>query len=210
MGGYDIFVSKYASASKDFLSPENVGFPFNSTANDYLMVLDENQKTGWFATDRNQPMGKVIVYSYQLNDPKRYFRSADSIKIYEVASLKSYRRATSIKPGKTDKLKPDNSISTTNQIVINDSTIYTNIKQFKSNISLEFYEKYLQTRNTLENKTQQLEVLRTNYADASPEEKSDLFPKIIQFETDIITDQTTLANIYKSAINEENKFLSSN
>ncbi|MGL5920318.1 MAG: tetratricopeptide repeat protein, partial [Bacteroidales bacterium] len=35
MGGYDIFVSSYNLGSEDYLRPENIGFPYNSPANEY-------------------------------------------------------------------------------------------------------------------------------------------------------------------------------
>ena len=56
MGGLDIFVSRYNTATGKYLKPENIGMPFNSEANDYLYVIDEDNNLGWFATDqRAQP-----------------------------------------------------------------------------------------------------------------------------------------------------------
>jgi len=85
IGGYDIFITKYASGSQDFLVPENIGMPFNSPANDYMMVIDEQQRIGWFATDRNQPAGKVMIYKFIPNETKILFRTR--IKIFCVGWL---------------------------------------------------------------------------------------------------------------------------
>lgn len=63
-GNYDIYVTRYDSEDGTFLQPTNLGFPFNSYANDYLMVIDENLGIGWFASDRNQPDGKVCIYTF--------------------------------------------------------------------------------------------------------------------------------------------------
>ena len=41
IGGYDIFVTRYNSETHSFLKPENIGMPFNSTADDLLYVIDE-------------------------------------------------------------------------------------------------------------------------------------------------------------------------
>ncbi|NCU32725.1 MAG: tetratricopeptide repeat protein, partial [Candidatus Moranbacteria bacterium] len=71
LGGYDIFYTRYSPPAKDYLNPENVGFPFNSTANDYMMVIDDLQKSGWFATDRHQPGGKIVIYRFEINQPKK-------------------------------------------------------------------------------------------------------------------------------------------
>lgn len=36
MGGYDIFVTRYNTNTNSYLTPENVGMPFNSPYNDYI------------------------------------------------------------------------------------------------------------------------------------------------------------------------------
>lgn len=64
IGGYDIFVTRYDAASGSFLRPENIGMPFSSEANDYLYVVDETRRLGYFVTDRRQPKGKVCVYVF--------------------------------------------------------------------------------------------------------------------------------------------------
>ena len=61
IGGYDIFMTRYDADEQQFLAPENIGMPFNSPANDYLMVIDEAQQLGWFVTDRNQPADTVCL-----------------------------------------------------------------------------------------------------------------------------------------------------
>lgn len=38
--------------------------PFNSPANDYLYVIDEQAQIGWFVTDRNQPADSVCIYRF--------------------------------------------------------------------------------------------------------------------------------------------------
>lgn len=73
VGGYDIFITRYDTENGRFLRPDNVGMPFNSTANDYMMAVNEVAGLGWFATDRNQPQGKVCVYIFVANDVKERF-----------------------------------------------------------------------------------------------------------------------------------------
>ncbi len=52
IGGYDIFVSRADGEDGSFLAPENIGFPYNSPANDYLLAIDELAQLGWLVTDR--------------------------------------------------------------------------------------------------------------------------------------------------------------
>ena len=59
IGGFDIFMTRYDETTQSYLKPENIGMPFNSIGNDYFYIVDEYDGIGWFATDRNQPEGKV-------------------------------------------------------------------------------------------------------------------------------------------------------
>lgn len=56
------------NADGSYQTAVNVGLPFNSVANDYLFVEDEENGVGWFATDRNSPEGMVNVYVFKLNE----------------------------------------------------------------------------------------------------------------------------------------------
>ena len=47
-----------------------MGFPFNSYANDYMLVIDETCNVGWFASDRYQPEGKVCIYTFIPNESR--------------------------------------------------------------------------------------------------------------------------------------------
>lgn len=62
LGGYDIYLTR--RGDDEFLQPANVGMPFNSPYNDYLLVIDEYTGAGWFATDRNRHPGKVTIYTF--------------------------------------------------------------------------------------------------------------------------------------------------
>ncbi|MDE6854084.1 MAG: hypothetical protein K2J38_03410, partial [Muribaculaceae bacterium] len=67
LGGYDIFMTRRNDASddgKEFYAPQNMGMPYNSPYNDYLMAIDETSGLGWWATDRNAEPGKVTVYVF--------------------------------------------------------------------------------------------------------------------------------------------------
>ena len=64
MGGYDIYTSTYDKETKRFLTPVNIGMPFNSEADDYMFVIDEYSNTGWFARNRNPPADTVCIYVF--------------------------------------------------------------------------------------------------------------------------------------------------
>ena len=67
LGGYDIFMTRRSDGEgggKDYFQPQNVGMPYNSPFNDFMMAIDETSGLGWWATDRNQIPGKVTVYVF--------------------------------------------------------------------------------------------------------------------------------------------------
>ncbi len=63
IGGYDIYMAR-RNADNGFLEPVNLGMPYNSPFNDYMMAIDEYTGVGWFASDRNRIPGKVTVYVF--------------------------------------------------------------------------------------------------------------------------------------------------
>ena len=44
-----------------FYIPDNYGLPYNSTANDYFLAIDERNNLGWLVSDRYQPEDKVCI-----------------------------------------------------------------------------------------------------------------------------------------------------
>ena len=73
IGGYDLFVTRSDGEDGSFLAPENMGFPFNSFDNDYLLAIDELAQLGWFITDRRQPEDMVCVYTFIPNDTRETY-----------------------------------------------------------------------------------------------------------------------------------------
>lgn len=76
LGGYDIFITRFDG--EEYLQPQNLGMPYNSPFNDYLLAIDEQTGAGWWVTDRNQIEGKLTIYvfvpqelriNYSIDDP---------------------------------------------------------------------------------------------------------------------------------------------
>ena len=62
VGGYDLYVSEWDEVSGDWSTPVNMGFPYSSPANDFLLVNSEDGKYTVFASDRFCPEDSVYVY----------------------------------------------------------------------------------------------------------------------------------------------------
>ena len=65
LGGYDIFMTR-RNENEDgaYYQAQNMGMPYNSPYDDYMLAIDETSGLGWFATDRNRIPGKVTVYVF--------------------------------------------------------------------------------------------------------------------------------------------------
>ena len=62
VGGFDLYVSEWDAAAEDWSVPVNMGFPYSSPANDFLLVNSEDGKYTLFASDRGCPKDSVWVY----------------------------------------------------------------------------------------------------------------------------------------------------
>ena len=80
MGGFDIFKSVFNDQTKQWSTPENINFPFNTPVDDILFVSDTNEATAWFASVRNSVENKIIVYKVGII--KRPGGSEDMASIY--------------------------------------------------------------------------------------------------------------------------------
>ena len=211
IGGYDLFISRYTPSGDSFLVPENIGMPFNSPFNDYMMVIDEQLKRGWFATDRNQPAGKVMIYTFVPNELKTIIRTEDKNYLRDAARLKTYRKVIAA--------LPDSSIASSDQLqdsekqidfVINDSIVYTHVTQFKSEEAVTLYTEL--HKMTLEVKTQkkQLEDLQIQFSNAVTEqERTTLGTSILELEKKVMDLEKQLKGKTIQVRNSEIKYLQS-
>ncbi len=197
IGGFDIFVTRKNLNSDLYLAPNNVGMPFNSTANDYMMVVDEYHNIGWFATDRNQHPDSVVVYTYIPNEVKEIYPTLSLDEIIPYAQIISISQTwvegeeedykvllsqldTPSAP-KEDKEKAEF------EFVVSPGIIYTKYSQFKSNSALESYKRSEELEREIEKQKAILKGLRKEYSNASQSQREQLAPSILKAEEYIKT-----------------------
>ena len=90
LGGYDIYFTRKDEDSGEFLKGRNIGMPYNSESNDYMMVLDDVTGYGWWATERNNIEGKVTIYVFKRNEIRKNHR-LDEINLPSLAQLSNYK-----------------------------------------------------------------------------------------------------------------------
>lgn len=90
MGGYDIFVAKKDATTGEYLQPQNIGMPFNSPYDDFMLAIDEENGVGWWATDRNKLDGNLTIYMYMVNDLRKNYDEDDD-NLLEMARITDFR-----------------------------------------------------------------------------------------------------------------------
>lgn len=220
IGGYDIFFTRYDAHSGRFLKPENLGMPFNSEANDYLYIIDEYANLGWFATDRNQPEGKVCIYVF-VPSPTRKTYSTDE---YEPEEITAFANISSISDTWFDeeiyslaiqrleevrKQKPQQQIENI-RFVINDDITYTQLSDFKLPENVLRYQQLTTLRKRQVTINESLNKNREAYAIASKAARKELTNEILAYEQEILMLHQETHNLEKAIRNAENTFLTKN
>jgi len=189
VGGYDIYVTRYNLKNNSYLAPELLNMPFNSTANDYMMVYDEYKGIGWFATDRFQPENKVCIYTFIPNDMVTLLDSDDELYRERRARLTSIKETW--KEGKDysstislaeREVQPVEEKIFDFTFIINDDKTYHSYSDFKSRIARDLLYEVHSKINDFEINGQQLESLRDEFSKASAGRKKYLTERIIDLE----------------------------
>lgn len=174
MGGRDIFMSTFDSDKAQWYKPQNYGLPFNSTANDYLLAIDDIDSLGWLVTDRRQPAGKVCIYTFVPTETRQNFDDED----ISDAQLLSYARLLRIKDtwkfgnrskalARRDKMLKRISVKrgSTNAMafVVDDNTVITSASQFHNPQSKQLYKQVTELQQMIKSNEDKLENARLAY-----------------------------------------------
>jgi len=184
LGGYDIYVTRYDADSARFYKPENIGLPYNSSANDYYCVIDEFNALGWLITDRRQLDGKVCIYTFVPPASRTTYNaeSMDEQKLRSLADIKQIKdtwtdkavqqaalgRLTALKQRKATQNAPQFSF------IVNDNTVYTKLEDFKSPVNRERFAKLCDMKRRLSNLGKELDANRKKYTYGTNEVKRKL------------------------------------
>ncbi|MCD7935540.1 MAG: tetratricopeptide repeat protein [Tannerellaceae bacterium] len=214
IGGYDLFVTRYNINSETYLTPEQLGMPYNSIYNDYMMVYDEVKHLGWFASDRYQPEDKVCIYLFIPNENRSRLENEEIEVKRARASLESI--AVTWKPD-TDyselirlaymEIAGEPEIQKDFEFIVNNQIIYYNLEDFQSPEARSYYEKVVNLNREMKDMDEELESLRASYIQANTARKKQLAPSILSLEEKLNTLADQPAPWEKKARNTEINFL---
>ena len=173
LGGYDLFMTRKDGETGKFFQPENYGMPFNSTANDYLLAIDEMDNLGWLVSDRFQPEGKVCIYTFVPTAQRLSFKEGEVsqqqleslAKLSSIAQTWSFgNRDQALKSIESLKARSAKTTKTTAfRFPINDTKVYTSLSQFKTKQGKELYMELTELYKKQAKAVQTLEEKRAIY-----------------------------------------------
>jgi tetratricopeptide (TPR) repeat protein len=195
IGGYDLFVTRYNINTDTYLTPEHLGMPYNSFANDYMLVIDETKGLGWFASDRNQPDDRVCVYLF-IPDGQRSRIEGEDMAVKrsraQIASIADTRQPEAdysalVRLAHTKMPSKKKEIHRDFELVIHNRKVYYTWEDFKSPEARSFYEKRMSLKAQIDACSKKLDELRQAYAQGSRAAKERLKPAILQAEEQLYT-----------------------
>ena len=214
LGGYDIFVTRYDSSTGEFLKPNNMGLPFNSSANDYMYVVDELDSLGWLVTDRFQPEGKVCIYTFvpsktrenfdlgEISESEvRQFATIHSIQDTwpsEVARSEAMLRLENMKNRNTPRRE-----TASFTFDVNDEITYHTPSDFRSSTARDMFMELLQQKERNQEYAQRLETMRERYYHADDAERASMRKSILDAEKELERQNVQILHTEKRIRNAE-------
>lgn len=196
IGGLDLFVTRYNEETRQYVRPQNLGFPYNSPANDYLLAIDEELGVGVLVSDRQQPDDKVCIYWFIAEEQRNIYdydpedEEAEAI----VRELAAIARIADTQDGQQEQLEAirkrwDEALFAESKIieqrytfVIDNSTIYHSLSDFKNEEARSFAEQWLAAHAELIDLEARQQKLRNDYAATHDVA---IAPTLLQLETQL-------------------------
>ena len=197
IGGFDIYTTRLDVDNGGFYIPDNYGLPYNSTANDYFLAIDEINNLGWLVSDRYQPEDKVCIYIFvpNKNRVKLAQEGFDNNTIKKLAQLNSIQDTWNF-GNKQEAMRNLERLRTQRNVenkgresvlfIVNDKIKYTSLSQFKSNKSKQLFAKLEDNKQLVAKQKTELENLRIQYKQANKAKQSSLKQDILFIEKQLM------------------------
>ena len=213
LGGRDIFMTIYDTDKGEWYEPQNYGLPFNSTANDYLLAIDDLDSLGWLVSDRFQPQDSVCIYTFVPTNPRLDFANDNlsDLQLQHYAKLQSIK--STWKFGKLtaalkrrDAMLQRNTIESNTdgfQVVVDDRKILTAKSSFASEDSHKLFKQSQELHELLAQSRASLSSKRLSYQTADAAEKARLRDEILNLEKNVIQQRKDIITVEKKIRNIE-------
>ena len=197
IGGFDIYTTRLDVDNGGFYIPDNYGLPYNSTANDYFLAIDERNNLGWLVSDRYQPEDKVCIYIFvpNKNRVKLAQEGFDNNTIKKLAQLNSIQDTWNFgnkqeAMSNLERIRNQRNIENKGResvlFIVNDKIKYTSLSQFQSNKSKQLFAKLEDNKQLVAKQKTELENLRIQYKQANKAKQSSLKQDILFIEKQLM------------------------
>ena len=190
IGGYDIFMTRVDAETGEYYKSQNIGMPYNSVYDDYLLVLDDASGLGWWATDRNNIPGKVTIYVFVRNDIRENYNEEEP-NLVSYAKILNYRESW----GDNDYIQLRNKIydvntnagTNTNDFVFNlkKGVVYTSYADFKNEEAADLMEELVKLNEKYSSMKTSLSRRRCHYNMVNDELKISIKNEILNSEKEL-------------------------
>ena len=204
IGGYDIFVTRYNSSNNTYYIPEQLGMPFNSIYNDYMLAIDEFNGVGYFASDRFMKPEEVVIYTFIPNEGKSILesKSADELKRRaQIVSIQDSWPSGENYYGLLDNIKQSLEQEAKQEkrdfvFVIQDDLVYYTLNDFRDLKARDAYVQALALKEKESVLARQLDGDRLAYSKGNATKKKALSSSILSNEAKL----ETMAGEYEQLI----------
>jgi hypothetical protein len=156
-----------------FYEPTNVGMPYNSPGNDYMMAIDEATGLGWWATDRNAEDGKVTIYVFVPNETRQNYDPdrSDITDLAFISSIKATQPEGYDVQTKRDALSRvgarENTDAQLFKLSLGNGKVYTKLTDFSNDKARSMMLSYINDLKGFEKQQAQLDAMRREYAEGN-------------------------------------------
>lgn len=205
LGGLDLYITQ--RTREGVAVPQNMGMPYNSPYDDYMLAIDEETGAGWFATDRNQLGNKVTIYVFvptqtrvniNIDDPALTSRA----RIASLTSPLSAEQKALLE--KIAGISDGNGYGSADsapefEFALPDGRVYTRWEDFKNPQARRLMENYIDALAESQADSNALERMRQRYSGG----KSDNAQSILTLERKQRAAQQQLKKLANQVISEE-------
>lgn len=204
LGGYDIFISR--KDEDGFLQPQNIGMPYNSPYDDYLLAIDEVTGVGWWATDRNRLGDYITIYKFIPSDLRNNY-PVDYPELTDMARITDYKSTWEDGKDYADlldaikEIDPDKKLRKPDfRFALGQGRVYISWNDFKNPRARKLMKRYLDDKKHLDGQLATLEKMRRQYRDGDTSLKT----AILNMEAEIDNARSELKKSANDVIAAEN------
>lgn len=206
LGGLDLYVTRSNPNTNSYFLPDRLNIPFNSTANDYFLVIDELRNRGYLASDRNCPRDSVYLYTFIPNKTTVLHKDKTPEERVALALILNIDRS---RVDESPDLVPVNpnpssaSDSVRELFFIRDNLYYDSADSFRSQTAKMIYIRYRERSKQYNEQTERLSQLRKRYAQADDATRATLTQDILDLEKQLPMLQQEVEQLERDARNLE-------